>query len=82
MERAAWLCPAEGSPSGSGRGAAMPEVQGAMEATLRAILDGDGVDRGVLEGLNGAAQRYHAIKALANLSKYVPGLQGVSLGRA
>ena len=49
-----------------------------MEATLRAILDGDGVDRGVLEGLSEAAQCYRAIRALASLSKCVPELQGAS----
>ena len=60
----------------------MPEVQGAMEAILRAILDGGGADRGVPEGLSEAAQCYHAIRALANLSKCVPELQGASSCRA
>ena len=53
-----------------------------MEATLRAILDDDGVDGGVLERLTGAAQCYRAIRVLANLSKCGPGLQEVSLDRA
>ena len=47
----------------------MPEVRGAMEATLRAILGDDGVDEGVLERLTGAAQYYRAIRVLANLPR-------------
>ena len=57
-------------------GAAMPEAQGAMEATLRAVMDGDGDDRGFLEGLSEAAQCYHVIRTLASRSKWVPKIQG------